>query len=146
MTQKQKPLLVSQLDELHTAGAGYDILRYISLPEVLGTQSDTLLYFMGRNLARKFDIKALEDIYYIFEKLGWGNLDLIKEKRKELTFHLMADSVAQRLSASFETDFRLEGGFLAESIQMIREEKECECVEKINYKIHQIEFTVIYTD
>ncbi|WP_373892996.1 YslB family protein [Virgibacillus sp. CBA3643] len=144
MAQKQDSLSVSQLDELHTAGAGYDVLRYIGLPEVLGTQSNTLLYFMGRNLARKLDIKALEDIYYIFDKLGWGNLELIKEKRKELVFHLMADAVVQRLNASFHTEFRLEAGFLAEAIQMINE-KECECVEAVNHKIHQIEFTVIYT-
>ncbi|WP_449355642.1 YslB family protein [Virgibacillus natechei] len=144
MAQKQESLSVSQLDELHTAGAGYDVLRYIGLPEVLGTQSNTILYFMGRNLARKLDIKALEDIYYIFDKLGWGNLELIKEKRKELVFHLMADAVVQRLNASFHTEFRLEAGFLAEAIQMINE-KECECVEAVNHKIHQIEFTVIYT-
>lgn len=144
MVQKQESLSVSQLDELHTTGAGYDVLRYISLPEVLGTQTNTLLYFMGRNLARKLDIKALEDIYYIFDKIGWGNLELIKEKRKELVFHLMADAVVQRLNASFDTEFRLESGFLAEAIQMINE-RECECVEAVNHKIHQIEFTVIYT-
>ncbi|UJL45000.1 YslB family protein [Virgibacillus sp. NKC19-16] len=143
MAQKQETFSVSQLDELHTAGAGYDVLRYISLPEVLGRESNTLLYFMGRNLARKLDIKALEDIYYIFDKLGWGNLELIKEKRKELVFHLMADAVVQRLNASFDTEFRLESGFLAESIQMINE-RECECVEAVNHKIHQIEFTVVY--
>ncbi|MBY7143223.1 YslB family protein [Virgibacillus sp. NKC19-3] len=145
MAQKKESLSVSQLDELHTAGAGYDVLRYISLPEILGKESNTLLYFMGRNLARKLDIKAIEDIYYIFDKLGWGNLELIKEKRKELVFHLMADAVVQRLNASFETEFRLEAGFLAEAIQMINE-RECECVEAINHKIHQIEFTVIYTE
>ncbi|PAV27638.1 hypothetical protein CIL05_20975 [Virgibacillus profundi] len=144
MSKKHTLLPISMLDELHTTGSGYDVLRYISLPELLGTQSDPLLYFMGRNLARKLEIKAMEDLYFIYEKLGWGQLELVKEKKKELVFHLMADSVAERLQASFHTEFRLEAGFLAEAVHMIKE-IDCECTEEINKKIHQVEFTVIFT-
>lgn len=145
MSKKQETLSVSLLDELHTSGAGYDVLRYISLPELLGTESDTLLYFMGRNLARKLDIKAIEDIYYIYEKLGWGKIELVKEKRRELIFHLMADAVVHRLKAPFDADFRLEAGFLAEAMQIIKG-TECECIEEINHKIHQIQLRVVYTE
>jgi len=144
MAKKQEPISLSLLDELHTSGAGYDVLRYISLPELLGSESNTLLYFMGRNLARKLDIKAIEDISYIYEKLGWGKIELVKEKRKELIFHLMADAVVQRLKSSLDAEFRLESGFLAEAIQIIKG-TECECTEEINHKIHQIEFRVVYT-
>lgn len=143
MSKKMELLPVSLLEELNTAGAGYDVLRYISLPEILGDQSDTLLYFMGKNLARKMEINTIEDIVYIFDKLGWGRLELIKEKKKELFFHLMADSVAERLQASFD-EFRMEAGFLAEALQLINE-TECECVEEINYKIHQVELRVVFT-
>lgn len=144
MSKTQQLLPVSQLDELYTTGAGYDILRYLALPELLGPESHTLLYFMGRNLARKLELKAIEDIYYTFERLGWGRLELVREKKKELVFHLMADAIVQRLQAPFDTEFRLEAGFLAEAIQLV-EDIECECTEEINYKIHQVKFSIRHT-
>ncbi|WP_174613975.1 YslB family protein [Virgibacillus ihumii] len=145
MPDAKEALPVSVLDELHTSGAGYDIIRYLGLPELLGSEAPTLLYFMGKNIARKMDIKSVSDIVYAFEKIGWGKLDLVKEKKRELTFHLMSDSIVYKLNAPFETDFRLESGFLAESIELIKE-KTCECKEEINKKIHMIEFTVVFTD
>lgn len=143
MSKNQQEYSASLLEELHTSGAGYDVLRYISLPELLGPESDTLLYFMGRNLARKLTCDTIEDIYHIFEKLGWGTLELVKSKRKELVFSLMSDSVVNRLKASFETDFRLEAGFLAEAIQQLKE-TETECTEQINKKIMQVQFSVLF--
>ncbi|WP_164668440.1 YslB family protein [Virgibacillus doumboii] len=145
MAKDQESMSVALLDDLHTSGAGYDILRYISLPELLGTESNTLLYFMGKNLARKLEIQTISDIIYSFDKLGWGRLELVKEKKKVLTFHLMADAVVYRLSAPFDTEFRLEAGFLAEALQSIKS-RPCECTEEINKKIHQVEFSVVYTD
>ena len=144
MSKTQQLLPVSQLEDLYTAGAGYDVLRYMTLPELLGTESKTLLYFMGRNLARSLDLQAVEDIYYTFEKMGWGKLELVKEKKKELVFHLMSDSIARRLQASLDIEFYLESGFLAEAIQQL-ENVECECVEEINSKIMQVEFSVFFT-
>ncbi|MFC2948590.1 DUF2507 domain-containing protein [Virgibacillus sediminis] len=143
LIQKQELIQLSQLEELHTTGAGYDILRYIGLPEILGAESHTLLYFMGRNLARKFQIEQLEDIYYLFEKFGWGKLELVKEKKREMTFHLLADAVVRRLSStSFQAEFRMEAGFLAEALHQLKD-TECECIEEINKKIHQVEFSVV---
>lgn len=144
MSKNQQVYSTSLLEELHTSGAGYDVLRYISLPELLGPEADTLLYFMGRNLARKLTFDTIEDIYYIFEKLGWGKLEPLKVKRKELTFSLMSDSVVNRLKASFKADFRMEAGFLAEAIQQLKE-TEAECIEEINKKIMQVKFSVLIT-
>jgi len=144
MSNRQGALSMTLLDELHTSGAGYDVLRYISLPDLFGTEADTLLYFMGKDLARSLDINTIEDICLIAEKLGWGRLELVKEKKKGLTFQLMADAVFHRLQAKFDVDFRLEAGFLAEAIQQIYG-RECECNDKINHKIHLVEFTVYYT-
>ena len=144
MAKKQETFPVSLLEELHTSGAAHDVLRYISLPDLLGKEASSLLYFIGRNLGRKFNIEAIEDIYYFFERTGWGKLELVKEKRNQWVFHLLADAIVYRLQAPFETEFRLEAGFLAEAIQQI-EERECECVEKIHHKIHQIEFRIVFT-
>ncbi|WP_106496982.1 YslB family protein [Lentibacillus sp. Marseille-P4043] len=144
MAKDQNSLSITLLDELQSSGAGYNVLRYISLPELLGSEANTLLYYIGKDLARKLEIQSLEDVYHIFEKLGWGRLELVKEKRKELIFNLMADSVANRLNAPFPTEFRIEAGFLAESLQLIKGIS-CECLEEINKKILQVEFSVIYT-
>ncbi|QKY69611.1 YslB family protein [Lentibacillus sp. CBA3610] len=145
MSKNHESMPVTLLDQLHTSGAGYDMIRYIGLPDMFGTESNTLLYFMGKNLARKLNIESISDIVYAFEKLGWGQLELFKEKKKELVFQLMADSVVYRLSAPLETEFRLEAGFLAESVEQIKE-RSCECREELHKKIHQIEFTVLFTD
>ncbi|MHA6252089.1 YslB family protein [Oceanobacillus sp. CAU 1775] len=138
----ENKLSTIQLDELYTAGAGFDILRYVALPELLGEEAPTLLYYMGRNLARKFEMQSIEDVCYIFEKLGIGKLELVKEKKHKRIFHLLADSVVLRLKASFEADFRLEAGFLAEAIKTI-DGIDCECIEEINKRIHQVQFSVI---
>jgi predicted hydrocarbon binding protein len=144
MSNQPVTIPVSQLEDLHTTGAGYDILRYLALPDLLGEQAPTLLYFMGKNLARKFDIQSIQDVIYIFEKLGIGHLELVKEKKRKKTFHLMADSVVLRLKGPLDADFRLESGFLAEAIEMI-DGQECECTEEINRRIHQVEFSVFYS-
>ncbi|SET43612.1 Protein of unknown function [Oceanobacillus limi] len=145
MSNKQEPLSLSVLDELHTSGAGYDILRYISLPDILGSEADTLLYFMGKNLARKFEIKSLGDIVHFFDKCGWGKLDLFKEKRNKLIFHMLSDSVVQRINAPIDVNFRLEAGFLAEAIRILKG-KDCECVEETNKKIRQVEFEIVFIE
>lgn len=141
---KQQLIPIKVLNELNTPGAGYDILRYIGLHDLLGEESPTILYYMGKNLARKFEITSLEDLYYFFDKMGWGKLEFVKQKKKEFIFTLLSDSVVHRLNAPLETEFRLEAGFLAEAIQLIKE-VECECVEEVNRKIHQIEFKVVFT-
>lgn len=145
MSQKHTPLSLSLLNELHTAGAGYDVLRYISLPDLFGAEAHTIFYFMGKDLARSLNIQSVDELYYAADKLGWGRLELVKENKKSLTFNLMADAVFHRLQASFEVDFRLEAGFIAEAVYMITG-KECECTEKINAKIHQVIFEAYYTE
>ncbi|HLR62639.1 MAG TPA: YslB family protein [Lentibacillus sp.] len=145
MSKNHDSMPVTLLDQLHTTGAGYDVIRYIGLPDIFGQESPTLLYFMGKNLSRKLDIQTVSDVVYAFDKLGWGQLELVKEKKNELIFQLMADSVVYRLNAPLYTDFRLEAGFLSESIERIKE-RSCECKEELYEKIHQIEFTVVFTD
>ncbi|MCM3739919.1 YslB family protein [Oceanobacillus luteolus] len=145
MKKQPSNIPISKLEDLHTAGAGFDVLRYIALPDLLGEESPTLLYFIGRNLARKFEMESIDDITVIFDTLGLGKLELVKEKKKEKIFHLLSDSVVLRLKGPFNADFRLEAGFLAEAMQRV-EGVECECREEINQRIHQVQFSVLYTN
>lgn len=142
MSKETEKIAISQLDGLHTSGAGYDVLRYLGLPELLGKEADTLLYFMGRNIARKLEMHTVEDVSFCFDKLGWGKLELVKQKKHQMIFQLMADAVAYRLKSALTVDFRLEAGFLAEAIQIIQG-TECECVEEINKRIYQVQFSVM---
>lgn len=142
--EEKKDFPIELLDKLHTSGAGYDILRYFSLPNLLGSEADTILYFMGKELARTFNIQSFDDIYTISEKLGWGKMELFKERRNYLVFTLMADAVFHRLKAPLILDFRLEAGFLSEAIYRIKG-IDCECTETIHRKIYQVQFKVVYT-
>lgn len=131
-------------DFLHTT-TGHDILRYISLPDIFGAEADSLLYFTGRKLARKLDIKKTDDIFYMFKKLGWGNLELIKEKKNSMRFFLMSDEIIKRIQAPIPVDFQLECGFLAEAIEKAIN-RPCECTNDVNERLYRVQFNVMFTD
>lgn len=136
---------VNELEQLYSDGAGYDILRYIGLPELFGEEKDTLLYFLGRNLARKFEFSSLEDLSLFFEKMGLGVLDLVKDKKNVKTFYLLSDTIVAKLKSDMETDFRLEAGIIAEVLQQL-EGADCECLESVHRRLKQVEFTVYIQD
>lgn len=141
----EKKIHINKLEQFLEKSIGQDVLRYLVLPDILGNEKETLLYFSGRNLARNLKIDSLEDIKLIFSLLSWGNLDLIKEKKNEITFHLLSDQIVKRIQSDFITDFRLEAGFLAEAISHLTE-RPCECQEDVNKRLFQVEFKVIFTD
>lgn len=136
---------LSTLDEFSSKTVGQDVLRYICLPEFLGAEKENLLYFIGKRLARTLDIQNLDDVFLVFTKLYWGNLELIKDKRKSMTFHMMADEIAQRIESSINIDFRLEAGFLSEAIAIITR-RPCEVTESVNEKLYRVEFKLTFTD
>jgi len=143
MAEKLIPL--SHFDQLPDHTVGHDVLRYVSMSQVFGEEKDSILYFIGRNLARRIAIETLDDLYYLFNKFRWGNLELIKDRRKTLTFHLMSDDVAERILSPFSVDFRLESGFLAEAIEKITR-RPCECTETVNERLYRVQFKITFTD
>lgn len=136
---------LSTLDQFPANTIGQDILRYIALPDLVGGDRDPLLYYIGKNIARHFDIQSMEDLAYFFHVMRWGQLDFVKEKRNEMIFHLMSDEVAQRIQLPIDVDFRLESGFLCEALFVLTG-RHCECIEKINEKLLRAEFRVIFVD
>lgn len=140
-----EPISLTVLEKFLPSSTGHDVLRYISLPEIFGSEADSLLYFTGRKLARRLDIKNKDDIYYIFKKIGWGQLELIKEKKRSVIFHLMSDEIVKRIEAPISVDFRIEAGFLAEAIEKV-ENRPCECIENVNERLYRVQFEVVYTD
>jgi len=143
MDEKLIPL--SLFEQLPKSTAGHDVLRYVSMPSFLGEEKDSILYFIGRKLARKIEIESLEDLYFLFETFHWGKLELVKDRRRTLTFHLMSDEVAERMISPFTIDYRLEAGFIAEAIEKITE-RTCECNESVNNRLYRVQFKVTFTD
>src|SRR5690625_5862199 len=141
---ESKLISLSTLDKLPNDTIGQDILRYIALPDMLGPEKETLLYFIGKQIARKFEIDKMEDIIYFFYTLRWGKLELVKEKKKYLLFHLMSDDIVERIKSTYDVDFRLEAGFIAETIYQIKErlcnsiDSTYECLYMAEFKVHYI--------
>ncbi|MDC3412577.1 YslB family protein [Aquibacillus sp. 3ASR75-11] len=144
MERKIEKLEENIVHQLHTAGAGYDILRHISLPDLLGKDASTILYTMGKNLARRLQYTQLEDVQAFFKQAGWGTLTQVKEKRRETIFELTGDALSRQLRLQVGTEYRFEAGFLAESFQTIKDIA-CECMDESKPKKQSVQFSVIYT-
>ncbi|TGB04122.1 YslB family protein [Halobacillus salinus] len=136
-------LTTSNLSSLVGTGAAYDIMRYYTLPDFLGKDAPYLLYLMGKNIARQSDLHQFEEVYEFFQYIGWGDLQLEKEKKKELVFRLSGHIVEKRLHQSvFKVDFRVESGFLAEVTGQLTGDT-YECFEEINTKGNYVELTAV---
>src|SRR5699024_12619471 len=83
---KKQPHPISAFEDLQSNGAGYDILRYVSLPQLLGKESDTIMYFMGKSLSQTVEISSISDIILLSYDPGWRALDLVKTTRKYRRF------------------------------------------------------------
>lgn len=91
-------------------------LRDLLLPDLLGEETHAILYWAGRNLARKLPVQE-SDLPAAFAELGFGELQAGKAKRQVRLFTLGGPVVAARLTANTDADFRLEAGFIAQSLQ-----------------------------
>ncbi|GAA5416280.1 uncharacterized protein YslB [Paraliobacillus ryukyuensis] len=130
-------------ENLQTNGCGYDLLRYVCLPDLLGKDATTILYVLGKNIARQLTWENYDQVKAFFYKTGWGELTEGKEKRGEHEFTLTGSAITQRMKRNLDTDYRLEAGILAEAMQQIKG-IDCECREEIKPRKNCVEFKVIY--
>ncbi|WLR46082.1 YslB family protein [Halobacillus litoralis] len=136
-------LTTGNISSLVGTGAGFDLMRYYTLPDFLGKDAPYLLYYMGKNMARQTEISTLDDLYEFFQYMGWGELVLTKEKRKEMIFQLSGHMIEKRLNQKmFEVDFRMECGFMAEIISQISDHT-YECFEEKNHKENFVEIKAL---
>lgn len=112
-----KDMSIKELIEMKIPSFGYELIREVLLPDLLGKDAPQLLYWAGKNLARKYPLPTLEEIASFFNDSGWGTLAVVEEKRTELHFELSSDMIANRISRKGGCHFQLEAGFLAEQIQ-----------------------------
>ncbi|WP_269050525.1 DUF2507 domain-containing protein [Sporosarcina sp. G11-34] len=95
---------------------GYELLRDHVLPSILGTHEEDILYWLGKELARKFPIFSLDELSSFFAEAGWGLL-LIEKTSKHESFYTLKDD-DEHLNIQ-ERNFQLEAGFIAEQHQKI---------------------------
>lgn len=117
---------------------GYEIIRDYLLPSILGKHEKDVLYWAGKDLARKFPCTDIQLIISFFQDAGWGVLTLEKEEKDGYIFHLTNDADLLKVE---ERSFRLEAGFIAQQIQALQG---CltECFDEKREKQQQVIFTL----
>ncbi|TDW05179.1 uncharacterized protein DUF2507 [Bacillus badius] len=138
--------LTKQLDQQEIQGLsvpifGYELIRDSLLTDVLGKEAESILYWAGKSLARKFPCQSFEELVSFFEEAGWGTLTLSKEAKREKTFEISGPFIERRFSVQSEPFFSLESGFLAEQISS-HEQTEAESIVDIQKRAKKVMLTV----
>ncbi|WP_078545235.1 YslB family protein [Litchfieldia alkalitelluris] len=120
---------------------GYELIREEVLSDLLGKNASQLLYWAGKNLARKYPLDSIDDIISFFKRAGWGELTIHTLKKNEYEFHLTNQMVTSRMKKNEEHSFQLEAGFLAQQIQQHKNQL-TEAYEQHKKRVNQVIFTV----
>ena len=120
---------------------GYELIRQDVLTEILGKNSSQILYWAGKNLARKYPLETTDEMITFFSQAGWGTLSIESINKKEMEIHLTGDLISLRLQNLKETSFQLEAGFLAQQIQQQRNQL-TEAYEKQKKRASKVLFTI----
>ncbi|MDZ5470755.1 YslB family protein (plasmid) [Bacillus sp. 31A1R] len=99
---------------------GYELIRDVLIPDILGKDTSSILYWAGKSLARKYPLESHDQIIDFFQKAGWGTLIFENELKNELECELTGEYITRRLKENQEAHFQLEAGFLAQQIEMQR--------------------------
>ncbi|WP_432358311.1 YslB family protein [Sporosarcina sp. UB5] len=96
---------------------GYEIIRDHVLPNILGKHEDEILYWSGKEVARKFPIFSVDELPDFFSEAGWGPLSSHKGKtaKDEAVFILHVGDMTLLENRSYQ----LEAGFIAEQFQKL---------------------------
>lgn len=135
-------LEINNLDtDLTVPAFGYELIRDILLPEILGKETPDILYWAGKHLARKFPLMSINEVISFFEEAGWGTLYITKEEKKGMELELTSPFISRQFEVKTESCFKLEAGFLAEQIQS-QKKLRTEASEEIIKRHKKIKFIV----
>lgn len=98
---------------------GYELMRHFVLPDILGEESHSLLYLLGKNLGRKFTFSSIPELQAFFIEAGWGGLNVKSESKDAIVFRLEGEPVKKAFALNAEHSFNLEAGFLASNFTCI---------------------------
>lgn len=117
---------------------GYELLRDFTLSSILGKNESDILYWAGKEVARKYPCDTDVDVNSFFAEAGFGMLQLEKETKDGYIFSLVNDPAVFNFT---KRNFRLEAGFLAEQIQQ-QKGYLTECFEEKQEKDQTVIFTI----
>lgn len=120
---------------------GYELIREVLLPELLGNDTSEILYWAGKRLARKYPLETFEQIVNFFHEAGWGELEKKNESKNDMEILLSSALIKKRLKEKVNTTFQLEAGFLAQQIEL-QKEVITEAFEHPKKKAGKVQFTV----
>lgn len=121
---------------------GYELIREVLLPSILGKETATILYWAGKDLARKFPLQNVDEIINFFAQAGWGSLVVKEEGKNELHAELSSPVITDRLHKKDNpTTFQLEAGFLAQQIET-QKNVVAECYEHPKKRSNKVLFTI----
>ena len=93
-------------------------LRDVILPAILGKETDDMLYWIGKDLARQYPVATHDDLVVLTHQLGLGDLTLQRHDKISQVWRLAGPIVSERIQRDKEqTSFGLECGFLAQQIE-----------------------------
>jgi predicted hydrocarbon binding protein len=75
-------------EEIQIPVFGYELIRDILLNDILGKDSPQVLYWAGKQLARKFPLSEINEVISFFNKASWGNLEIFKQTKDEMIVSL----------------------------------------------------------
>ncbi len=130
-----------EIEELQVPAFGYELVREIVLQDILGEDSYHILYWAGKQLARKFPLTSMGEVVAFFQSAGWGHLVIEKETNNEMELILTGEMTKRRLEVYPECHFQLEAGFLAEQC-VLQKKFYSEAIADIKKRYNKILFTV----
>lgn len=99
-------------------GFGQMMLRDVLLPSILGAETDGILYWAGKDIARQFPVASDDNLSTLFNQLDLGTLELIKKNNKQQVWHLTGDEIMDR-SKLEHASFNFEAGLIAQQVEFM---------------------------
>ncbi|MEK4521494.1 YslB family protein [Psychrobacillus sp. FSL W7-1457] len=129
---------MNEREHSHVTSFGYEIIRDHVLTSILGKHEKEILYWAGKDLARKFPLYSMEEAISFFQEAGWGRLELDKTSKDSAHYTLETYNLPQ---SGINRCHRLEAGFLAEQKQKI-DGYETECYDEFVKKTGLVTFHI----
>ncbi len=129
---------MNEKEHSHVTSFGYEIIRDHVLASILGKHEKDILYWAGKDLARKFPLYSMEEAISFFQEAGWGKLELEKNSKDSAHYILETFNLPQ---SGISRSHRLEAGFLAEQQQKIGG-YETECYDELVKKTGMVTFHI----
>ncbi|QUG43730.1 YslB family protein [Psychrobacillus sp. INOP01] len=112
----KKGCYLNEKEHSHVTSFGYELIRDHVLTSILGKHEKDILYWAGKDLARKFPLYSMDEAVTFFNEAGWGTLHLEKTTKDSAFYTLSTYNLPQ---SGQSRSHRLEAGFLAEQQQKL---------------------------